>query len=296
MAGPVSFEERVVSRRQTDSGQSQGRELRIEGLTVSYGGVTALDNVDITVPSGGFVTVLGANGAGKTTLVRSITSLLYLHKGRVRRGSIKLSGKSILGRKSPDIVKAGVAQVPEGRKLFPNLTVKENLLCGAASRADVDGIDQSLEQNLELFPQLRPLLSQTAGLLSGGEQQMVAVGRALMSQPALLICDELSLGLAPKIVHRLFELLTEINETRGTSLLVIEQNASLALQHATDAYVLELGKVLMQGTAAELRGNPLVQELYLGGGGEANTSYAAIERPGRTRPAVHGQKPPVSES
>ncbi|MCY3633135.1 MAG: ABC transporter ATP-binding protein [bacterium] len=258
---------------------ASGLDLTIEGLTVVYGGVTALDDVKINVPSGGFVTVLGANGAGKTTLVRSITGLLYLHKGRVRRGSIELGGESILGKKSPDIVSAGVAQVPEGRKLFPNLTVKENLLCGAASRSDISGIDDSLEQNLDLFPQLRPLLSQTAGLLSGGEQQMVAVGRALMSQPSLLICDELSLGLAPKIVHRLFELLTEINETRGTSILVIEQNASLALQHAADAYVLELGRVLMEGSAAELRGNPMVQELYLGGGGEAHTSYAAIERP-----------------
>ena len=257
-----------------------GLDLRIQGLTVVYGGVTALDDVNIAVPSGGFVSVLGANGAGKTTLVRSITSLLYLHKGRVRRGNIELGGESILGKKSPDIVAAGVAQVPEGRKLFPNLTVKENLLCGAASRSDLSGIDESLEQNLELFSQLRPLLNQTAGLLSGGEQQMVAVGRALMSRPSLLICDELSLGLAPKIVHRLFELLTEINETRGTSILVIEQNASLALQHANDAYVLELGRVLMEGSAAELRGNPMVQELYLGGGGEAHTSYAAIERPG----------------
>ncbi len=274
---------------------SDGLDLRIEDLTVVYGGVTALDNVNIAVPPGGFVTVLGANGAGKTTLVRSITSLLYLHKGRVRRGSITLGGESILDKKSPDIVKAGVAQVPEGRKLFPNLTVKENLLCGAASRSDVDAIDDSLEQNLELFPQLRPLLNQTAGLLSGGEQQMVAVGRALMSDPALLICDELSLGLAPKIVHRLFELLTEINERRGTSILVIEQNASLALQHAADAYVLELGRVLIEGSADELRGNPMVQELYLGGGGEAHTSYAAIERPSR-RPEAHGRRPPVSES
>ena len=273
-----------------------GLDLRVQGLTVVYGGVTALDDVHINVPSGGFVSVLGANGAGKTTLVRSITSLLYLHKGRVRRGSIELGGESILGKKSPDIVAAGVAQVPEGRKLFPNLTVKENLLCGAASRSDISGIDESLEQNLELFTQLRPLLNQTAGLLSGGEQQMVAVGRALMSQPSLLICDELSLGLAPKIVHRLFELLSEINRTRGTSILVIEQNASLALQHAADAYVLELGRVLMEGSAAELRGNPMVQELYLGGGGEAHTSYAAIKRPGNNRSPQHGQRPPVSES
>ncbi|WP_420638883.1 ABC transporter ATP-binding protein [Candidatus Poriferisocius sp.] len=273
-----------------------GLELEVAGLEVAYGGVTALADVNITVPAGGFVSVLGANGAGKTTLVRSITSLLYLHKGRVRRGSITLGGQSILGKKSFEIVQAGVAQVPEGRKLFPNLTVKENLLCGAASRNDISGIDESLEQNLELFTQLRPLLNQTAGLLSGGEQQMVAVGRALMSQPALLICDELSLGLAPRIVHRLFELLTEINETRGTSILVIEQNANLALQHAANAYVLELGRVLIQGSAAELRGNSMVQELYLGGGDEAQNSYAAIPRPAQRRASSQRRSPSGSES
>ena len=255
-------------------------DLRIRGLEVSYGSVVALSDVDLDVPAGAFVAVLGANGAGKTTLVRSITSLLYLHKGRVRRGSIELGGESILGRKSSQIVEAGVAQVPEGRKLFPNLTVKENLLCGAASRKDVSGIDESLTEVLDFFPQLRPLLGQTAGLLSGGEQQMVAVGRGLMSRPSLLICDELSLGLAPKIVHRLFELLTEINGSLRTSILVIEQNARLALQHASQAYVLELGRVLLQGEAAGLRNDPMVQELYLGGSGEDRSAYEAIERPG----------------
>ena len=254
-------------------------DLQIRGLEVSYGSVVTLRDVDVAVPAGAFVAVLGANGAGKTTLVRSITGLLYLHKGRVRKGSIELGGNSILGRKSSQIVQAGVAQVPEGRKLFPNLTVKENLLCGAAVRKDTDGIDESLTEMLDLFPQLRPLLGQTAGLLSGGEQQMVAVGRGLMSRPSLLICDELSLGLAPKIVHRLFELLSEINEARGTSILVIEQNARLALQHASRAYVLELGRVLLEGRAPDLRADPMVQELYLGGSGEARSAYESIERP-----------------
>lgn len=255
--------------------------LRIRNLHVSYGGVTALAGIDIDVPPGAFVSVLGANGAGKTTLVRSITGLLYLHKGRVQDGTIEIDGESVLGRKSAHIVQAGVAQVPEGRKLFPNLTVEENLLCGAATRTDVDGIDESLERMWEVFPQLDRLRKQTAGLLSGGEQQMVAVGRALMSEPRLLICDELSLGLAPKIVQQLFELLTGINQDRGTSVLVIEQNARLALQHASDAYVLELGEVVLEGKAAELRDDPMVQELYLGGGGEARDAYASIERPGR---------------
>ena len=255
--------------------------LHIRNLHVSYGGVTALAGIDIDVPPGAFVSVLGANGAGKTTLVRSITGLLYLHKGRVQDGTVEIDGESILGRKSAHIVQAGVAQVPEGRKLFPNLSVEENLLCGAATRTDVDGIDESLGRMWEVFPQLDRLRKQTAGLLSGGEQQMVAVGRALMSEPRLLICDELSLGLAPKIVQQLFELLTEINRERGTSVLVIEQNARLALQHASDAYVLELGEVVLQGKAAELRDDPMVQELYLGGGGEARDAYASIERPGK---------------
>lgn len=260
-----------------------GEGLQVEGLVVAYGGVTALAGVDVSVPPGAFVSVLGANGAGKTTLVRSITGLLYLHKGKVQAGTASLDGKPILGVKSRDIVRAGAAQVPEGRKLFPNLSVEENLLCGAASRKDTDEIDQSLTEVLETFPQLQALRGQTAGLLSGGEQQMVAVGRALMSRPTLMICDELSLGLAPKIVQQLFELLTSINQERGTSVLVIEQNARLALQHASYAYVLELGEVVLQGPASELRDDPMVQELYLGGGGEARDAYASIERPGRAR-------------
>lgn len=263
------------------SDTATSHSLEIRDLEVAYGGVTALNGVDIVVESGAFVSVLGANGAGKTTLVRAITGLLYLHKGRVRRGSIELDGRSIIDEKSRVIVRAGVSQVPEGRKLFPNLTVEENLLCGAATRRDSDEIAETLGQIWELFPQLELLRRQTAGLLSGGEQQMVAVGRALMSRPSLLICDELSLGLAPKIVHQLFELLTEINQTRGTSVLLIEQNARLALQHATKSYVLELGEVLLQGPADKLRDDPMVQELYLGGGGEARDAYASIERPER---------------
>ncbi len=262
--------------------------LVIRDLHVTYGGVTALNGVDVAVPTGAFVSVLGANGAGKTTLVRSITGLLGLHKGRVNRGSIELEGVEVLGQKSSTIVRSGVAQVPEGRKLFPNLTVEENLLCGAATRKQSDEIAETLSEVYELFPQIDRLRGQTAGLLSGGEQQMVAVGRALMSRPSLLVCDELSLGLAPKIVSQLFELLTGINHDRGTSILVIEQNARLALQHATDALVLDLGEVLLEGPADELRGNPMVQELYLGGGGEAREAYAAIERPGKRRPESEG--------
>ena len=256
-----------------------GEGLVVSGLEVTYGGVVALNGIDVEVPRGAFVSVLGANGAGKTTLVRAITGLLYLHGGRIRSGSIELDGTSILGEKSRVIVRAGVAQVPEGRKLFPNLTVEENLLCGAASRRDVGEIHATLETVWELFPQIHRLRTQTAGLLSGGEQQMVAVGRALMSRPELLVLDELSLGLAPMIVRQLFDLLTEINRDRGTSVLVIEQNARLALQHASHAYVLDLGEILLSGPADELRDDPMVQELYLGGAGEDREAYARIERP-----------------
>ena len=258
-----------------------GDGLVVRDLEVTYGGVVALAGVDVEVPPGAFVSVLGANGAGKTTLVRSITGLLYLHGGRIRNGSIDLGGRSILGERSRVIVRAGVAQVPEGRMLFPNLTVEENLLCGAASRTDVREIDETLDTVWELFPQIHRLRTQTAGLLSGGEQQMVAVGRALMSQPDLLVLDELSLGLAPMIVRQLFELLTEINRDRGTSVLVIEQNARLALQHASHAYVLDLGEILLSGPAEQLRDDPMVQELYLGGAGEDRDAYASIERPTR---------------
>ena len=239
--------------------------------------------VDIDVEPGGFVAVLGANGAGKTTLIRSVTGLLYLHRGRVTRGTAELDGVSVVGTKSRVIVQGGVAQVPEGRKLFARLDVEENLLCGAASRKDVDGIEESLNEIWELFPQLERLKGQTAGLLSGGEQQMVAVGRALMSRPKLLICDELSLGLAPQIVHQLFELLDRINREENVSVLVIEQNARLALQYAKSAYVLELGQVYLEGPSQELRDNQHVQDLYLGGAGEAIDGYAAIREEHRGR-------------
>lgn len=258
-----------------------GAGLTVSDLHVAYGGVTALRGASIEVPDGGFVSVLGANGAGKTTLVRTVTGVLWLQKGRVTSGEITLGSESIVGKKSSHIVRAGVGQVPEGRMLFPRLTVEENLLCGAASVKDHDLIDQILERVFELFPPVKRLRKQTAGLLSGGEQQMVAVGRALMSDPKLIVCDELSLGLAPKIVAQLFELLTEINQDQGVSVLVIEQNARLALQHTQYAYVFELGEVVLEGPSAELRNDPQIQELYMGGGGDAKDAYSGIVRKGR---------------
>lgn len=255
--------------------------LRVHGLETVYGSVLALRGVSIRIAPGEFVAVLGANGAGKTTLVRAITGLLSLHRGKARSGTINLDGESLLGQSRPNIVKRGIAQVPEGRMLFPNLTVEENLRCGAATRPTVE-IGEGLERIWEVFPLLAALRRQQAGLLSGGEQQMVAVGRALMARPTLLVCDELSLGLAPKVVRQLFDLLTEINEREGVSILAIEQNARLALKHSKHAYVVEIGRVVLEGSSAELRDDPHVQELYLGGGGEATEVYEAAKKSRRS--------------
>jgi branched-chain amino acid transport system ATP-binding protein len=247
--------------------------LVIRSVEVSYGNVIALRGVSAELPPGDFVSVLGANGAGKTTLVRAVTGLLGLHRGRVLAGSITLDGRPLVGLTSRDIVQAGIAHVPEGRKLFPRLTVEENLLCGAATRKDRGEISGNVDRVFTLFPRLAERRKQTAGYLSGGEQQMVAVGRALMAQPRYLLCDELSLGLAPKVVSQLFELLSEVSEG-GVGVMVIEQNARLALQHTRHGYVIELGRVVLDGPCDELQSDTLVQDLYLGGG-EATADFAA---------------------
>lgn len=256
--------------------------LHVRGVEVAYGNVVALRGVTVHVPPGGFVSVLGANGAGKTTLVRSITGLLGLHRGRISGGSVVLDGRELSGLSSRDIVKSGIAQVPEGRKLFPRLTVEENLLCGAATRKDRHEINENIERVFTLFPRVAERRRQPAGQLSGGEQQMVAVGRALMAQPRYLICDELSLGLAPLIVSQLFELLTEVSAD-GVGVLVIEQNANLALQHTRHGYVIEVGRVVLEGPSSELRDNQLVQDLYLGAGEGTADFAAAAARPRRWR-------------
>ena len=251
--------------------------LVVQGLAVDYSGsVIALDGVSMAVPPGGFVSVLGANGAGKTTLVRAITNLLFVHDGRISQGTITLDGQPLQAAGARKVVRAGVCQVPEGRMLFPRLTVEENLRVGAASRTDGDGIDADVERMFELFPQLVQRRGDRAGYLSGGEQQMIAVGRALMARPSLLICDELSLGLAPLIVRDLFELLSRLNEEDGMGVLVIEQNARVALSHSRYGYVLETGRVVVEGTSADLRDDGYVQEYYLGGAGEAKEAYEAV--------------------
>ncbi|GIU93355.1 MAG: ABC transporter ATP-binding protein [Acidimicrobiia bacterium] len=257
----------------TDSG------LLVANLSVAYAGsVTALRGVSLRVPRGSIVTVLGANGAGKTTLVRAVTGLLFVHDGKIREGTITFNGKPIHTASATAVVKHGICQVPEGRMLFPRLTAEENLLCGAATRRRSPEIDLDLERVYQLFPVLGERRRQPAGLLSGGEQQMLAVGRALMARPRLLICDELSLGLAPMVVAELFRLLRQLNETEEMSILVIEQNARVALENSHYGYVLETGQMVVEGDSGTLRADPHVQELYLGGAGEAKAAYQALVR------------------
>lgn len=251
--------------------------LQVHGLDVVYNNaVTALSGVSMKVEPGQFVSVLGANGAGKTTLVRSITGLLFVHGGSLREGAISFNGARINPDGVGGAVQKGICQVPEGRMVFPRLTVEENLLCGASRRKRGADVDRDLERMFEIFPLLANRRKQNAGFLSGGEQQMLAVGRALMGAPKLIICDELSLGLAPLIVKDLFELLTRLNEEEGLSVLVIEQNARLALENSHYGYVLETGKVVIEGPSADLRADPMVQELYLGGAGDAKDAYTSI--------------------
>jgi branched-chain amino acid transport system ATP-binding protein len=272
-----------VSTTDPTTTASAGDTLSVRGLEVVYANaVVGLSGVSIEVPAGRIVSVLGSNGAGKTTLVRAVTGLLFNHDGKIRDGSITYGGTDLVGSAPGPIVRGGICQVPEGRMLFPRLTVEENLRCGAATRRD-DEIRQDLESIYDDFPRLAERRRQTAGYLSGGEQQMVAIGRALMARPRLLICDELSLGLAPMIVNDLFEKLARLNAEQGMSILAIEQNARVALSRAHYGYVLETGRVVVEGSADELQEDEFVQESYLGGAGDAREAYEKIARRFRQR-------------
>ena len=237
--------------------------LEITGLKVRYGVIEALHGVDLVVRKGEIVTVIGSNGAGKTTLLKAISGLVPATEGSIRYHP---EGGSIDLRALPahEIVERGIGQVPEGRRIFQNLTVRENLDLGAYLRRDRAEIAKELEEIFGLFPRLRERLSQNAGTLSGGEQQMLAMARALMSRPALLLLDEPSLGLAPKLVRSIFDIIRTIRG-RGTTLLLVEQNARMALEAADRAYVLETGNVALSGPAADLARDPRVQRVYLGG-------------------------------
>jgi branched-chain amino acid transport system ATP-binding protein len=232
--------------------------LTLENISVSYGAIEALTDITLTVDKGEVVTLIGANGAGKTTTLRTITGLLEPSEGR-----IMYEGKQISGMAAHKLVPMGIAMSPEGRGVFANLSVKENLEMGAYIRKDKKGIADDLERGYTLFPRLKERETQKAGTLSGGEQQMLAMARALMSRPRLLLLDEPSLGLAPLVVHAIFQAIDEIR-AEGTTILLVEQNANAALRHSNRAYVLETGRIVMQGNSQELAADPRVKEAYLG--------------------------------
>ena len=232
--------------------------LKIENLHVAYGGIQALRGISLVVPDGKIVTLIGANGAGKSTTLRTITGLV-----KAASGSIQWNGEELLGKSIDRIISEGIAMSPEGRRVFPDMTVLENLKIGAYLRKDKAEIEKDIQWVYQLFPRLQERSWQLAGTLSGGEQQMLAVGRALMSRPKVLMLDEPSLGLAPLVVQDIFRIIQEINR-QGVTVLLIEQNANMALKIADLAYVLETGNITMSGTGAELLVNEKVKEAYLG--------------------------------
>jgi branched-chain amino acid transport system ATP-binding protein len=234
--------------------------LELSDVHTFYGSIHALKGISVTVNQGEVVTLLGANGAGKSTTLRSINGLQ-----RPRQGSIHFEGRDITQTPAHEIVKRGIAQSPEGRRLFPRMTVTENLEMGAFQRSDKAGIKEDMDRVFDLFPRLQERRTQKAGTMSGGEQQMCAMGRALMARPKLLLLDEPSLGLAPIFVERIFEIVKTINE-QGTSILLVEQNALMALDHAHRGYVMETGKIVLADSAEALKTNEQVRKTYLGEG------------------------------
>lgn len=232
--------------------------LEIRDLVVSYDAIQALHGVGMTVPQGSIVCLIGANGAGKSTVLRAISGLK-----KPTQGEILYQGKSILGQAPHELVRLGIVQCPEGRGIFPNLTVAENLDLGAFVRKDTSAIQMDLEHVYALFPRLKERRQQSAGTLSGGEQQMLAIGRALMARPLLLLLDEPSLGLAPQMIELIFETIQKINR-EGTTILLVEQNAQMALEVSHHAYVLETGRILLEGPSDRISSDPKVKAAYLG--------------------------------
>ena len=233
--------------------------LKVENLCVSYGAINALRGISFEVHKGEIITLIGSNGAGKTTTLHAISNII-----KKQSGSVVFEGTDITNFSADKIVKQHLIQVPEGRRIFANLSVRENLELGAYLRNDKAGIKRDMEMVYELFPRLKERLKQNAGTLSGGEQQMLAMGRALMEQPSLLLLDEPSMGLAPILVDEIFEIIKKINKT-GTTILLVEQNAFKALSISNRAYVLETGSITRSGNAQELISDPAVKEAYLGG-------------------------------
>ena len=233
--------------------------LKLSNLEANYGAVRSLQGVSLSVEEGGIVALLGANGAGKSTTLKVISGMV-----KPASGSVEFDGKKLIGMSPNEIVRHGIAHVPEGRKIFKDLTVSENLKMGAYSRSDRSGIDDDMSMVLELFPRLNERLKQIGGTLSGGEQQMLAIGRGIMARPRLLLLDEPSLGLAPLIIADIFATLQKINAENGMTLLIVEQNANVALKNAAYGYVLQVGRIAVEGKSDELRQNKEVIESYMG--------------------------------
>lgn len=235
-------------------------DFEIRDLSVHYGVIKALDNIHMFVKKGEIVSLIGANGAGKSTLLKAITGLV-----KPSCGSILYKNLDLIKMRTENIVKAGVSMVPEGRRVFPALTVKENLELGAYVIKDKKLEKEIFSQVISIFPRLKERINQLAGTLSGGEQQMLAIGRALMSNPDLLLLDEPSMGLSPKITKEIFMLIKDINASKGISIILVEQNAHMAIDVSKRVYVLENGKIILEGLSSELKNNPSVKKAYLGG-------------------------------
>ncbi len=261
-----------------DSPKTADTLLEVNNIEVIYNHVIlVLKGVSLTVPKGRITALLGGNGAGKTTTLKAISNLLRSERGEVTKGSIAYNGQNIANRDPAEMVRNGVIQVMEGRHCFEHLTVEENLLTGAYTRTEGAGaISADLEMVYNYFPRLRERRKSQAGYTSGGEQQMCAIGRALMSRPSMILLDEPSMGLAPQLVEQIFEIVKAVNENEGVTFLLAEQNTNVALRYAHTGYILESGRVVMEGTAQELRENPDVKEFYLGMSDKGRKSFRDV--------------------
>lgn len=261
-----------------DTAKTDDALLEVNNIEVIYNHVIlVLKGVSLKVPKGGIIALLGGNGAGKTTTLKAISNLLHSERGEVTKGTILYNGQGVTELDPAALVKMGVIQVMEGRHCFEHLTVEENLLTGAYTRRDGKGaVDADLEMVYTYFPRLKDRRRSQAGFTSGGEQQMCAIGRALMSRPETVLLDEPSMGLAPQLVEQIFEIVKSVNENEGVTFLLAEQNTNVALRYAHHGYILESGRVVMEGPAAELRENPDVKEFYLGMSEEGRKSFRDV--------------------
>ena len=268
----------MLDAGKTQETPTQEPLLEVNNIEVIYNHVIlVLKGVSLSVPKGGITALLGGNGAGKSTTLKAISNLLLSERGDVTKGTIKYRGESITNLSPATLVKRGVIQVMEGRHCFEHLTVEDNLMTGAYTRRDGKGaVAADLEMVYNYFPRLRERRKSQAGYTSGGEQQMIAIGRALMSRPEMVLLDEPSMGLAPQLVEEIFEIVKGLNEKEGVSFLLAEQNTNVALRYAHHGYILESGRVVMEGLASELRENPDVKEFYLGMSEEGRKSFRNV--------------------